>query len=212
MKQTIIIYLIIAYVKLVQYTNRKKVYNLENLQKAKDLSEHDNYAIASWHQDLNTVMYSCEKPLTTMGSRSKDGELAVRAGRSVGVNAVRGSSSKGGAEAMKEMIDLINDEHIRIGLTVDGPRGPARKPKRGIFAIAHTCNIPVLPYISIPSRRKTLVRSWDQTRVPLPFGTIHHSYGEPIMIESLDEESLEKYSQHVINEIERMERELLEIV
>lgn len=212
MEQTLVIFLLIVFVKIIQYTNRKKMYGRENLEKAIGMSEHGNYALAVWHQDLNTVMFSCEKPLTTMGSKSKDGELAVKTAASVGVDAVRGSSSKGGTEALKEMIELIKKEHRKIGLTVDGPRGPRRQPKRGIFAIAHTCKIPVLPYISIASRHKILERSWDKTRVPLPFGTIHHSYGEPFMVDSLDDESIEKYSKKLISEIERMEKELLSLL
>jgi lysophospholipid acyltransferase (LPLAT)-like uncharacterized protein len=212
MGHEITIFLLILFIKLIQYTNLKKIHGEENLEKAKKMSEHGNYAIAVWHQDLNTVMFTCEKPMTTMGSKSKDGDLAVRTSASVGMKAVRGSSSRGGTEALKELIDLTLKENIRVGLTVDGPRGPARKPKRGIFAIAHTCKIPVVPYISIASRRKTLERSWDKTRVPLPFGTLHHCYGEPIMIESLDEEAINKYSQHIITEVERMEKELLALM
>ncbi len=130
-----------------------------------------------------------------MTSLSKDGDIAAKISSWIAnVHPTRGSSSKGGRAAMNELIKICNETHLDTGLTIDGPRGPKFIPKKGIFKIAYECNTPIIPYYGISSRTKVLKRSWDKFRLGLPFSTMYIYYGKPILIESLSDESIEKYA------------------
>ncbi|OIQ19706.1 MAG: hypothetical protein BM556_04270 [Bacteriovorax sp. MedPE-SWde] len=212
MTKVLIPFLISLLVRLIKFSNRIVIHGEENLRKAEQMVEGKNYALAVWHQNLVCCILTAKKPMVSMTSRSKDGEIAARTAQKLGIIPTRGSSSRGGRAALQQMIDLIRKTNYITGLTVDGPRGPAKFPKAGVISIAHHCKIPLVPYIAISSRRYTFNKSWDKFRMPLPFGTIRHYYGEPIMIEGLDEHSLKKYTQHIISEQDRMENELLALM
>ncbi len=192
------LYLVAFLLKSIRFSCRKKIFGLENFQAAKDMAKNGNYALAIWHRDLFTCLLNMREFTVSMTSQSKDGQLAADLAHLLGkIRATRGSSSKGGKSAMNEMISICNDEKLPAGLTVDGPRGPAQEPKRGLFKIAYECQMPILPYYGISSRMKVLYKSWDKFRFGMPFSTFYIYYGKPFLIESLDEDKLEEYAQRL---------------
>lgn len=137
--------------------------------------------IATWHQMiLPGVAFFRDRRGVIMVSRSRDGELIARVNLRMGFRNVRGSSSRGGAEALLELIDAVRSGG-QAALMVDGPRGPAREPKAGIVAAASRSGAPVVP-LGCRARPGWLARNWDRTLVPLPFATIVLSFGEPFQV------------------------------
>lgn len=105
-----------------------------------------------------------------MISRSRDGERIARVAERLGYNVVRGSSSRGGARALLEMVRVLR-EPILAGHLIDGPRGPRREVKPGIITMAQRSRAAIVP-MSYFVARKWTARSWDRFQVPLPFTRI----------------------------------------
>lgn len=196
-----LIYILVSFFKLL---NLKKYYLLENREEAKNLSPHKNYIMAVWHNNLVSCILNAETPMVSMTSRSKDGTIAADTAKKFNIYSARGSSSRGGKEALLDMIKKIKETNYNAGLTIDGPRGPVHEPKPGIFKVAKETGLPILPYCVIPSRRKEL-RSWDKLKVPLPFGTMKIGYGKPFFVtEELTEETISQLK-------EKLKTSLLEL-
>lgn len=201
--------LISWYLRFVRFTSRITILNEENLIKARTMSEHENYILSVWHEHYPTsIVFEMDRGVVSMASKSKDGSLAAESAIKLGFNPTRGSSSRGGKEALKLMIKLIKSSFSTAAITVDGPRGPRHIPKKGIFLIGHECKIPILNQQCISTRRHCFSKSWDQTNLPLPFGHIYVNYGEPFMAENINESSLNEYSQRVIASQQQLTEEI----
>ena len=122
----------------------------------------------------------------TLTSHSYDGELAARVIRRFGLEAVRGSSSMGGADGLHQM-QTAALQIPQLGFTLDGPRGPRRVAKAGIGVLAARTQLPVVPLAIVPARCLRL-RSWDRLPVPRPFSRIVYAFGEPIPAPASDGE------------------------
>jgi lysophospholipid acyltransferase (LPLAT)-like uncharacterized protein len=150
---------------------------------------------AVWHQDILTAgfLYRGRK-VVAMASRSADGEIAARILRRCGYIAVRGSSSRGGKEGLREMLDYLRKHRGAIaGLSVDGPRGPAFRSKIGMVVLAREMGVPLFP-LRTWARRRVAFRSWDRTMLPLPFNHIVAWAGEPLVVPAgTDDMDLEPY-------------------
>jgi hypothetical protein len=149
--------------------------------------------VATWHQMiLPGVVYFRDRGALIMVSRSRDGELMARVNLRMGFRNVRGSSSRGGAEALHAMIERLRDG-AQAAMMVDGPRGPARDPKPGCVLAASRSGAPLIP-LGCRARPAIYGRNWDRTMIPLPFATIVLCFGEPIRVPpDLAAEDLERY-------------------
>jgi hypothetical protein len=135
---------------------------------------------ALWHQRMVVGIYvNGFKRVVTMASRSADGEVIAALLRYWGYRVVRGSTSRGGGEAMREMIREVRTGKPWAALTTDGPRGPARRSKLGIVALADAVGGAILP-VGASSTRPKFLRSWDNFLLPLPFSRCVCTYGEPL--------------------------------
>ena len=114
-------------------------------------------------------------------SLSFDGDVIAYVAERFGIHSVRGSSSRGGMGAFKQLLTL-HKQGYDLGLTVDGPRGPRYEVKAGIIAAASRTGMPVLPFAAVAKREWVLNRSWDHFRVPKPFTTIICVFGEAIIV------------------------------
>jgi len=111
-------------------------------------------------------------------SDHRDGEIIASVMRRFGFGLVRGSSSKGGLAALKEMITLLR-EGSDLGITPDGPKGPAEVVKGGVAQIARLSGKAVIP-IAFASSRRVRFTSWDRFYLPLPFARLVFVVGEPL--------------------------------
>ena len=134
-----------------------------------------------------------------MFSRSRDGELMAMFAEKLGVLAARGSSSRGGREALQTMLKFLSGPSPRKAATVlDGPRGPRFVAKRGMIVLAKEAGVPLLPIMASASPAVTLKKTWDKTMIPLPFSRVTVIYRDPWLIpKGLSSEELEAWRQAV---------------
>lgn len=132
------------------------------------------------------------KRYAAMVSQSKDGEILSSLLRTWKYRVFRGSGSKGGKEAVEEIVaSLKNNKSVVI--TPDGPRGPAKEIKNGALIIANRTGLPVIPVSITYSKSKVLERSWDKFEIPLPFSKCEVTFGDEFYYkEYLDETELAK--------------------
>jgi lysophospholipid acyltransferase (LPLAT)-like uncharacterized protein len=142
-----------------------------------------------------------------MISRSQDGEITASAARQFGYTPIRGSSSRGGGEALQQMIDVMNTGQTKYlcGTAVDGPRGPARKLKKGMVAVAMQTGALFVPMACSGNRLITFPKAWDKTIVPKPFSRMTLIFGTPVHIPAdLSEHALETRCRELENELNRL--------
>lgn len=115
-------------------------------------------------------------------SPSHDGDAPARILHSWGATVIRGSSSRTGAEAMRELYQLVKKDQTSPGITPDGPRGPALEFKPGPILLAQMLQVPILPIAGMPEKYWRL-NSWDRFVMPKPGSSYRVAIGEPIYIE-----------------------------
>ena len=148
---------------------------------------------ALWHGRMFlSIQAHRHEGIVTMASRSKDGELIARWLERNGYAVVRGSSTRGGSQALREMVRRVRSGSA-AALTVDGPTGPPRVVQPGIVHLARLTGGWILP-ITFSSDRPRFLSSWDRYLTPLPFSENVVLYGEPFPIgkETTDAEALER--------------------
>lgn len=116
-----------------------------------------------------------------MVSRSRDGDIIADTVARFGMRAVRGSSGRGGRDALDAMIEALRTEDVSAGVIVDGPRGPALEAKSGALVLARATGLPVVPG-TWWARPLVRARSWDRTIVPLPFSRIVFAFAPPLFV------------------------------
>lgn len=116
------------------------------------------------------------KNFNTIISRSKDGEILSAILERWSYKISRGSSSKGGKEALDELVVDADQRHY-AALTPDGPRGPALEVKNGALSLAYKTKLPLIPVRINYSSKKILSRSWDKFEIPLPFSLCEVTIG-----------------------------------
>ncbi len=145
-----------------------------------------NVVAGSWHRHAIFLFYFFRNlgPRGVMISRSRDGRFTARIAEYLGYTPVRGSSSRGGRQALCAMMDYMADtsEKRLCGTAVDGPRGPARKMKSGMAVLAMKSGSWFVPMACSGTRVITFSRAWDKTIIPKPFSKVVIDFGQPVKI------------------------------
>ena len=142
-----------------------------------------------------------------MISASLDGEVISGISNRFGLLSVRGSSSFQGKEALSKLVNFVKDGG-KCAFTVDGPRGPRLQVKAGTLALSQRTGAPILPMAVIPSRYITLWKSWDKSRIPLPFSRLNVLYGPPITVpRRIRSTDLDQWLQKLAEELNKLEQQ-----
>jgi lysophospholipid acyltransferase (LPLAT)-like uncharacterized protein len=136
------------------------------------------FAMAAYHGHVKSR--SGGAGLVAMVSASRDGGLLAGVLRSFGVQPVRGSTSRRGPQALRELTTWARRGYD-IALTPDGPRGPRYKVQQGVIALAQLTELPIVPFSCEP-RWKVTTKSWDKFQIPLPFSRCDMIFGEPMHV------------------------------
>ena len=165
-----------------------------------------------WHgRILPATVYFRDRGIVVMTSRNFDGEWIARIIERFGYGTARGSSSRGGPQALREMARALR-AGSPVGFTLDGPRGPARQAQPGALWLAGATGHPVLPFHLEASRAWT-ARSWDGTQVPKPFSTVALAIGEPMMLPSgSDEQAIQMATAELQRRLAALESRALALV
>jgi len=184
--RTLAPYLAFGYISLVGWTSRLRWSGLEHLRQAGQKSKR-GFIYAFWHQRQVMFTYTHRQVgVNVLVSRSRDGGIIAEVMRLFGIPAVRGSSSRGSMSATRELVSLLEKGDV-VGITPDGPKGPAREVKPGVLYLAQQSGCPILPITNASSRRLVLQKAWDRFNVPLPFSRIFVSHGRPVWISPEDD-------------------------
>lgn len=140
------------------------------------------YILTLWHRHLLPGLGrgGWRRPITVLVSRSKDGELIARVLAWYGVESARGSSTRGGSAAIREILRVAKSGR-NIVFTPDGPKGPPQIAKDGVVYAAQVTGLPILP-MSFASPGSKVLRTWDRMILPKPFTRGVFLYGAPITI------------------------------
>jgi lysophospholipid acyltransferase (LPLAT)-like uncharacterized protein len=135
-----------------------------------------------WHGDLWHLAYMFRQQGTAvLVSTHRDGELIARVLARLGFGLVRGSSTRGGARALRDIARAAREETHDLGVTIDGPRGPAREVKDGILYAASRTGLPIVP-IGVWIDRAWRARSWDGLRIGKPLARVVVAMGDELRV------------------------------
>ena len=134
-----------------------------------------------WHGRLLALGYHHRgEGVYGLASQSADGEYIARVLQHWGMPMVRGSSSRGGDTAFREMVRVVRAGHS-MSITPDGPRGPREVLKPGVVQLAQLTGAPMIPTAAAASHAWWFT-GWDRFMVPKPFARIAVEYGEPLEV------------------------------
>jgi lysophospholipid acyltransferase (LPLAT)-like uncharacterized protein len=139
-------------------------------------SSKEKVIFAVWHNRLALVLQiynrfvrrpQPERRMAAIVSASKDGGMLARVLELFHVEPVRGSSSRRGAQALRELVTWGERGHD-LAITPDGPRGPCYVIRDGVIATAQLTGLAIVP-ASYRLNWKIRLKSWDRFQIPLPF-------------------------------------------
>ncbi|MBN1363599.1 MAG: lysophospholipid acyltransferase family protein [Syntrophaceae bacterium] len=150
--------------------------------------------ICLWHQHLFTTIHIASRyrkyQVGVMVSQSLDGDIASRIFESGGMITVRGSSSRGGLAALREMIKRVKQYNGGVHV-LDGPRGPVGIIKPGVITLANSAGAVIVPMVVIADRAWYL-HSWDRFMIPKPFARVELKFLSKIELpKAMDEDEYE---------------------
>lgn len=187
-------YFIRAYFFLVKIRTVNEDMVLQHLKTGKKM------IVALWHQRIMLILsyagrFSNYKP-SVMISQSRDGEMIAHVFSRLNFRPVRGSSSRGGKEALGILLKDL-EQHSLAAHVLDGPRGPKGIIKPGLVVMAQLSGVPIVPvYISV--NRAWMLNSWDRTIIPKPFSTVVIRWDDPIYVPGqLDDETFESIRKQI---------------
>lgn len=138
-----------------------------------------------------------------LASLSADGEYISRILQHWGMGIVRGSSSRGGDAAFRELIRVVRAGRS-VAITPDGPRGPRERVKPGVIQLAQITGVPLIP-IAAAASRAWWFESWDRFLIPQPFAHLHVEYADPIFVprDAADPSAIAAHTESVLGELMR---------
>ncbi len=137
-------------------------------------------------------------------SPSRDGDIPAKLARAWGGVVVRGSTTRTGAQAMRDMYKIIVKDGVSPVTTSDGPQGPIHIFKLGDILLAQFTQAPLLP-LSYAASRAWQLNSWDKFLIPKPFAKIVVTIGEPVTIpKGLSAEDLEPFRLQMENALKSL--------
>src|SRR5690348_3844722 len=175
-------WLVQAYVRLVYRTSRWTIEGAAFPQAAR--AQNGAFILAFWHGRLLMMPMAWQRlaPMHMLISSHSDGRIIAGAVRYFDIDSVAGSTNTGGGGALRAMVRFLRAGDC-VGITPDGPNGPAMRATEGIVATAKLSGTPIVP-ISYATNRRRILATWDRFHFPLPFARGVFIWGEPIVIPS----------------------------
>jgi lysophospholipid acyltransferase (LPLAT)-like uncharacterized protein len=154
------------------------------------------YIYAIWHENILMPVYQYSKEnVWVLISQHRDGQLLTEMGRHLRLRLVRGSTTRGGVRAVRELLRVGERAHLAI--TPDGPRGPRRFVQEGLVYLAARTGLQIVP-TAFGYHKPWRLRSWDHFAVPRPWSRATCVTGAPIAVPGeADKAQLANYRQLV---------------
>ncbi len=141
---------------------------------------------AFWHGRMLLMPHVYKKYLADrtrvriLISQHWDGEVIARTVERLGIQVIRGSTTRGGGKAFLGMMRNTREGHS-IAVAPDGPRGPRYQVQRGVIRLASLTGAPIVP-VTFSGYPRCRVPSWDRFLIPLPGARIRVMFGQPLAV------------------------------
>ena len=167
--------LILAFGRMARLTVKNEAYYKRALASGKPM------LILAWHGKMIAPIYVLRNlKIVAMVSEHGDGEIIARTILKLGYKTIRGSSTRGGQKAFRNMLKALKSgQHCTI--LPDGPRGPSQKMKMGSILLAQRSGGYLLP-VTFSAQKAIKMNSWDGFTLWRPFSKVSVVFGEPILI------------------------------
>lgn len=176
---------------IIVRTLRLTVIGAEHIDTARQRAREAGMPIswAFWHGRQAVLLDRHKRdPVVILASLSRDGEIQTALLERFGYRVTRGSSSRGGARGLINMIRGARAGY-EPGFAVDGPKGPRHEVKPGVVRLAKKLGTPVMPATAY-AEPAWFIGSWDRTMIPRPFGRGVIVYGNPVEVPTDADESV----------------------
>lgn len=177
--------LVLALVRVIGFTCKVKIHGKEHFEKS-------SCVYVLWHGELAMMPWLylksplADKSLAVIVSQHKDGEVLAKIMSKLKVGSIRGSSTRGGLQALKGAIRHIKNGGS-VAITPDGPRGPRHSVADGAVALAKACHAPIV-CINCKALSYWQFKSWDKMFIPKPFSRVEFYIQPPKDISSLSKD------------------------
>lgn len=156
--------------RLISWSWRLEVYEAEKLKE--NLKNNVPSILAHFHGDEAALLHFAKTyKLSTMISTSQDGEMMSVVYKLLGGKASRGSSTRGGASALRGLIEL-SKKGSSCNIAVDGPKGPIFEIKPGVFELSRLLSKEIYTAGAYCESAWRFPKSWNQAYFPKPFAKV----------------------------------------
>lgn len=130
-----------------------------------------------WHDELfSLIPVARQLRVVSIVSPSRDGDFLAKILESQHVEAVRGSSTRGGMRALLGLAHIMKKDLAHACITIDGPAGPRHVAKEGALFLANRTGARICP-CRIYVRHAVRIPTWDRFQIPLPFSRVIIRFG-----------------------------------
>ncbi|HZW40337.1 MAG TPA: lysophospholipid acyltransferase family protein [Ignavibacteriaceae bacterium] len=175
------------------------------------VKQNKNFVFAFWHRTMLVPWFiNSNKKFAALTSLSKDGDLLANLLDKWKYQVVRGSSSRGGEDALSNMVEYAKRDYS-VAITPDGPRGPIFEFKAGAVITAKRTGIPVVLAGTYYLKKRTL-NSWDKMEIPKFFSEVYIKLSEPIYVESdLNYDNTSRIIKECEDQLNKLQKEAEEL-
>lgn len=160
------------------------------------------YILSFWHARILMMPYAYRGWNGSMLiSEHRDGAYIADAVELMGIQSSRGSSTRGGARALLEMIRIARNGRS-LGITPDGPKGPKEVVQPGTVQLSKKSGLP-LRAVCYATKRHWRANSWDRFYIPKPFTRGVFVIGEPVFADSDDDAKNLRRFQQAMDDVQR---------
>jgi lysophospholipid acyltransferase (LPLAT)-like uncharacterized protein len=195
--------------RLLQIWTRTLRFEIEDRARVLGAPPNERYIGALWHNRLLLLPFIVRRYLparrgAALISTSRDGAILADLVERFGFEVVRGSSSRKGASAIRQLAEVIA-QGKDVVITPDGPRGPAYELGQGIVYLAQQSGAEVVP-VNMEYSNCWRARSWDRFILPKPFSRVRVIFGPPHRVASTTSEA------EFESERQRLQEAMLQLV
>ena len=152
-----------------------------------------------WHGRMIVALpVFAHKGWHVLVSASGDGDISEKLLEANGYSVIRGSSSKGGARALRQMLGVL-DQGAVLFITPDGPRGPMHTMNPGLAFMARATGRKIVP-LGFATDKAWHANSWDHFTIPKPFARVCVVYGEPVDVPRGSDEAAQERATELVRE------------
>jgi lysophospholipid acyltransferase (LPLAT)-like uncharacterized protein len=195
-------WLISVYLKLCYHTSIWLIKDDQNISKL--IKANKSFIVCFWHGRLlmTPFCWNYEKKFFMLISGHPDGQIISKAVSYFGIKTIVGSSFNNKFKSLKSILKEIKSNNI-IGITPDGPRGPAEKVKDGMISLSLLSKTPVIP-LSFGAKFSKKLGSWDNFLLVFPFNKFIAVWGKPIYFKKENLNNQKKKLEDEINRVTKL--------